>query len=372
VADDVVISALRKAIEKDTELPLVTQGDAQEEVGLFPDRKGPSKKAIQACTEGDKPLLLVREEPGKGKTPKQFARITDKGIVTLVAQTPLKQLPDLIDVSAPSLRTRVIRSCLRSIGRRAGELDPWNHRRLMQTCLKAAQSQYDAIESRLEEVLNEEKLLSEWINDFLKVTRARMENTKQRLNGELDTLAKAATAMIAPEESSPQGAPRRLQLPEWQRVPTTDVDMDFQKNLSEELVFAWQDASSSEVQAGLERALFNVGVERVGDLGEIVEFNGTWHHSADDVENGEPVEIKIPGWQLVNRRGKYLIARAKVAKTAAIPPSRGLARDPMQHTEMEKQRRVDVRSPSSESLGSHSQESPAPVIPGPPESEKGF
>src|ERR1700704_2798705 len=127
VADDLVVNALRKAIERDGEFRLVAVGDAPEDSGLFPDRKGPAKKAIQACIEGEKPLLLVREEAGKGKTPNQFARITEKGITTLAAQPPLTQFPELIAAAAPLMRTKVIRACLRSLGRRSGELDPWAH-----------------------------------------------------------------------------------------------------------------------------------------------------------------------------------------------------------------------------------------------------
>ncbi len=315
MADDLVVNALRKAIERDTEFRLVTLGDAPHDVGLFPDRKGPAKKAIKACIDGEKPLLMVREEAGKGKTTYQFARITDKGITTLAGQTPLKQFPELIAAAAPLLRTRLIRSCLRSLGRRAGELDVWNHRRLVQGCLTAAKSQFEAIETRLLEILNEEKLLSESINEFLKSTRTRIENQKQRLTGELDSLVKAVAASVSPTEAAAQGQPIRVRLPEWQRVPTSNSEIDFQKNLSEELVFAWQDTTSPETQAGLERALFNVGVERLGAPGDVVEFDGNSHHTDDDVAEGEAVRVVLPGWQLVNPRGTSLLARAKVAKS---------------------------------------------------------
>ncbi len=264
VADDLVLNALRTAIERDTEFHLVALGERPEETGLFPDRKGPAKKAIQTCIEGEKPLLLIREAPGKGKTPRQFARITDKGLTTLVSQTPLKQFPELVAASAPLLRTRVIRSCLRSLGRRAGELDPWSHRRLVQACLKATQIQFDSIETRLKDLLGEEQILSDSINEFLRITRERFEKQKERITSDLDILVKAATDLISPTEAVSEGQPKRPRLPEWQRVPTSEAHIDFQKNLSEELVFAWQDAATPETRAGLERALFNVGVERLG------------------------------------------------------------------------------------------------------------
>ena len=105
-------------------------------------------------------------------------------------------------------------------------------------------------------------------------------------------------------------------------MPTSDPEIEFQKNLSEELVFAWQDAPSPEVQAGLERALFNVGVEPIGQRGDIVEFDGITQHTEDDVLQGDIVEIVLPGWQLVNRRGKSLIARARVNKSTRSPASK--------------------------------------------------
>jgi hypothetical protein len=314
VADDLVVNALRKAIERDTEFRLVALGDAPQDGGLFPDRKGPAKKAIKACTDGEKPLLVVREEAGKGKTPNQFARITDKGITTLTGQTPLKEFPELIAAAAPLLRTRLIRSCLRSLGRRSGELDPWSHRRLAQACLNATKRQFDAIETRLQETVNEEQLLSDSINDFLKTTRTRIENQRQRLAGELDSLVKAVTALVSPTDAAPEGQPRHPQLPAWQRVPTTDSEIDFQRNLSEELVFAWQDTAIPEIKAGLERALFNVGVERLGAPGDIVEFDGNTHHTDDEVADGEAVKVVLPGWQLVSPRGTSLLARAKVER----------------------------------------------------------
>ena len=185
--DDLVYNALRKAVESDSEVRLVSVGDSPEEAGLFPASTGPSKKAIKACTEGEKPLLQVRDEPGTGKKPLQYARLTDKGITTLVAQTPLRDFPALIGASAPLLRTRVIRSCLRALaGKRASELDPWNHRRLVQSCLENTRTHFASIEERLESVLKEEESLANSVNEFLKATRTRIEKQKQRIADSMD------------------------------------------------------------------------------------------------------------------------------------------------------------------------------------------
>ena len=114
----------------------------------------------------------------------------------------------------------------------------------------------------------------------------------------------------------------RPRLPEWQRVPTSDPEIDFQKNLAEELVFAWQDAADPDTKAGLERALFNVGVERLGRPGEIAEFDGSFQYTEDDVAEGEPVEIIFPGWQLTNPRGTSQITRARVVRAARVPKAK--------------------------------------------------
>lgn len=322
MSDELVLNALRKAIERDAEFRLVAIGDGADDAGLFPDRKGPAKKAIQTCTEGDKPFLTVREEAGKGKTPNQFARITDKGITTLAAQTPIKQFPDLIAAAAPLAKTRVIRSCLRSLARRSGDLNPWDYRRLVETCLSATQGQFDAIDARLQEVFKEENILVDSINEFAKTTRTRIENQKQRLTNDLDSLSKAATSLVSPTDAASSGKPQRPQLPEWQRVPNTDPEIDFQRSLGAELVFAWQDTASPDAREGLERALFNVGVERLNAEGDLVVFDSNTHHTEDQVAEGESVEVVLPGWQLVNPRGTSLLARGKVKKASRPSPTK--------------------------------------------------
>jgi hypothetical protein len=331
VPDELVLNALRKAIERDTGVRLVAIGETPEEAGLFPDRKGPAKKAIQACIEVEKPLLLIREEPSKGKTPNQVAEITDTGLATLAAQTPIKEFPDLIAASASLMKTRVIRSCLRSLAGRSAELDPWNYRAVVETCLTLAQGQFDAIEKRLAEVQMEEKRLGNTIRKFLKDRWTGVEIRIKRLTDERDALSEASTAVVDPAEVVASSQARRPQLPEWQRVPSTDPEIDFQRSLGAELVFAWQDAASSETRDGLERALFNVGIERLNEPGEIVEFDSTSHHTEDEVVEGESVEVVLPGWKLVNTRGTSLLAKGRVAKWLGSPSAKEAAEPATPH-----------------------------------------
>lgn len=260
------------------------------------------------------------EETTKGKKV-QFARITNSGVVRLAELVPLEQFPEVIAATAPSLKTLLIKSFLKALARRAGEVNAWTYRRLMGRCLDAAQVQFDAIEARFLELLIEEQALGDSINAFLKATRGRIEKQKQRLNADLDSIAKSATTLISPSEVVSPDQPRRPQLPQWQRVATTNPEIDFQKNVSEELVFCWQDATTDEARAALERALFNVGVERLAAPGDIIAFDGIAHYTEDEVVEGQAVEVIQPAWQLSTPRGTSLLARARVIKSSRPLPT---------------------------------------------------
>ncbi|MEO0445757.1 MAG: hypothetical protein AAF191_06730 [Verrucomicrobiota bacterium] len=94
-----------------------------------------------------------------------------------------------------------------------------------------------------------------------------------------------------------------------------DDDLDFQRDACELLVYAWQDAESEEMRKSLEPIMRNLGLISVGEAGSEAEFNGLHHTSEDSLSKGDSVNIVLPGWQLKNRRGEYLIARARVTST---------------------------------------------------------
>jgi hypothetical protein len=51
------------------------------------------------------------------------------------------------------------------------------------------------------------------------------------------------------------------------KYPKSEQDWEFRKGVACELVFAWQDATSPDVRASLERVMFNVG---------LVQEDGQW------------------------------------------------------------------------------------------------
>ncbi len=98
------------------------------------------------------------------------------------------------------------------------------------------------------------------------------------------------------------------------RAPDDESSLDFQRDACELLVYAWQDAENAESRDALEGVMIGLGLERVGETGEEAEFSGNFHQSARKISKGTPVRVAQPGWRLKNRRGDYLIAKARVEK----------------------------------------------------------
>ena len=94
--------------------------------------------------------------------------------------------------------------------------------------------------------------------------------------------------------------------------PGEEVDIDFQRDTCELLVYAWQDSSCAETRESLKTIMLNLGLEMVETPGAQTEFNGLMHHSESSVSRGDIVRVLHPGWKLNNSRGNYLIAKAEV------------------------------------------------------------
>jgi hypothetical protein len=102
------------------------------------------------------------------------------------------------------------------------------------------------------------------------------------------------------------GTPSRL------RPPAADSEIDFQRDVAELLVYAWQDSTREETRQSLEAVMTTLGLEHVETAGQTVEFNGLSHRSQSPASAGDRVCITLPGWRLKNSRGNYLIAKAEV------------------------------------------------------------
>ncbi|HHO50886.1 MAG TPA: hypothetical protein ENK18_08415 [Deltaproteobacteria bacterium] len=114
------------------------------------------------------------------------------------------------------------------------------------------------------------------------------------------------------EPPGPASQPETVRPPRARPAPTGEADLDFQREVAEELVFAWQDAEVEAARQSLSRILVNLGAERLGAVGEEVSFDGTVHRSADDLFPGDPARIVEPGWTMIRSGRARLLAKAEV------------------------------------------------------------
>jgi hypothetical protein len=280
VLDDIVLDALREAVRQDNPVRLVTSGKRPENKGLFPKRAKPYTAAIALCLDKEKGLLEIAREERKGRTVAQFVTINEHGLEALAAHVPVEEYRKLLDQVSPSYRTRLVEKCLESVRRSSEQLDAERKRLLevRQSTMTAAM-------------------------EMATVYLSQLDAEKKQLNDKTSNLSELRSRL----QSVPFPAP----------TPRTEEDCIFQRDISEQLVYAVVDASSQETRDALTRVLFNAGVEYIGEPGERVEFDARWQDTEDDLYPGDAAEVVKPGWRLVNQRGTDLLAKAKVKK--AIP-----------------------------------------------------
>jgi DNA-binding PadR family transcriptional regulator len=304
--DPLIIAALREAIRQEHASPVVGGGKGRTAKGLFPKRTKPYGEAIKVCLDKEHGFLDIIREEQKGKTIQQFVRINDRGLETLVANLPVEEFGKLIAEAHSSYRGKLLEQCLRSVRERL--------------------SQFQEQKTRLMEARQRMAIAS---LEFMHAYMGRLDEDKSHLDSELAGALEARNR-LAQERAAHQTAIARKEDGQSTRSPlpaVSESDLDFQRDISEELVYAWQDTVNPETQDALARVLFNVGVERIAKVGERVEFDGRWHHTDEALHPGDPAEVVHPGWRLVNQRGSYLIARARVKAASKTGETRHVQHD---------------------------------------------
>ena len=90
--DQLVLEALTKAFQHDSEIRLITSG---KNAGLFKDKKAAGRKAaIEKCIVGDAPLLHV-ERRAEQRRQVEYVRITPKGVRFLLSRLPVAQAAEI-------------------------------------------------------------------------------------------------------------------------------------------------------------------------------------------------------------------------------------------------------------------------------------
>jgi hypothetical protein len=292
-----VLEALREAVRHEGEIRLVTQGRKPEGKGLFPRRTKPYAQAIEMCLNVEKPLLEIIREEQKGKTITQLVKITPHGLQTLSEHTSPEEYEGLIKDAAPARQEELIEACVQASKKRLLEMAT-ERDRLAEAQQRITEVLLQMMTERVEQLEGEKRQREERL--------AQTVALQKRLSGMLDTLAPVGGEMSASPPTPPATPPRTA------TEPRSEEDFDFQRDITENLVYAWQDVSNPETQQALERGLLNAGVERIGEPGQRVEIDGRCHHTEEDIFPGDPAEVVKPGWRLVNQRGNSLIAKARV------------------------------------------------------------
>lgn len=93
-----------------------------------------------------------------------------------------------------------------------------------------------------------------------------------------------------------------------------EAEEDFQRDVCEQLVFAWRESCSEETRRQLEQAMFNSGLRRFGTPGDEVAFDGLAHESAGLLLPGEKAVVEASGWKLDRRGRSRVLIKATVKR----------------------------------------------------------
>jgi hypothetical protein len=249
-----VLQALEKALLQDGEIRLVK---SRTENGLFADRRGMRAAAIEQCLSGDSPLLGVVRTEKRGRNTVEFVTLNPDGLNFLVSKVGPAKAKELLKTSLQRVTSR----------------------------LKGVQDHMAGVHAARDLVQH----LVASLETQIRVHALAMEEGVREFESRLARL---------PSDGSPLDGPA--------------TEADFGRRALQQMVFAWQEADSTEARAPIERALLNSEAVRIGKPGEQLQFVGRLHECHEPVFPGDPVEIVQPGWLMLDSKGEYLLAKAKV------------------------------------------------------------
>ncbi len=121
----------------------------------------------------------------------------------------------------------------------------------------------------------------------------------------------AVAGALFPELSQVSPAPGRRPPPPSE--PSDEAERDFHREVSVQLVFAWEDAEGEPAtREALADVMFNMGLRRLGESGMAVSFEGLKHETEEDLLPGDPAVVVEPGWELLRGTRSRVVGRAKV------------------------------------------------------------
>jgi len=94
--------------------------------------------------------------------------------------------------------------------------------------------------------------------------------------------------------------------------PKHDRDYDFVVRLLDLLVMNWNDNLHKEDRKSIENVFKKIGVEKTGEIGEELNFDGIYHDTRRPVEVGQKVIVILPGFVFKTPKGSMLLIKSKV------------------------------------------------------------
>jgi hypothetical protein len=283
----IVVEALGKALQQDSPTKLTGSKATPSLLGASKSRAADAAKAI--CLNRDFGLFNIVDASAHATV-----EIAPAGISAFVQQMSLPELRAFRDRVAERYRSSFD---VASLAKAKGEL----------LTLRDAES---AIQSQRKEIVTGHRQIVDGMQAEVKVAEQRLAEAR-------------ATAEWFKDLELPKERDEKTPPPD----KVTEGDLDFMRDVSEELVYAWQDAEGTEARDSLERVMLNAGLEAIGEPGQQLPFDGRLHVSDDPVEAGQNVLVSRPGWRLHSPRGAYLIARASVSLLQTAPHSGAIAND---------------------------------------------
>jgi hypothetical protein len=298
--ETLVHNALLTVANADEKVRLSGKGEG---ITLFPTKAGANKQAIEVCLAGPPARLRVVHKEGAA----EFVELTPAGFTEIAAELPDNRIAELAVKLADQLPVSERLSFLTDISRRCSAAST----ELLTAALTAARNESEAAAAVAAKKRQAE---IEFFQQMLELKRADVN----RLTREVEESKKFLQALELLTASGNLGEKPKTDTDRARntRTPKTDADRNFQEELAKEMVFSWEEAAkldNAEARLLLEAALRNVpGIERVGEAGETVAFDGAHHQCDQFVSDDTPVRVVRPGWVLSRDERELLLLKAHV------------------------------------------------------------
>lgn len=278
---DLTLQAIRKALTRVGEMRLRT---AKVHADSLLSGAAKSKAVNSAETECSNPelglfdLRMVTEK----KTTVAYARVTPKGLERLLQVTPADGYAELLQSAAAE------------------------HRPAIQSAIAAS------VETQLRNLDQERAGIAEKQTVLLDQLRRVIESGREALQAEAVALNQRRRRLeellvFAPLPEKADGEPdtsRPVQL----SGPKNEVEADYQRRMCDQLAEEYNDSPAS--RDAIERVFFiTSAMNRAGEVGTEVSFDGRFHQSESKVLPNTKCRITTPGWVYETPSGKpsYLV-----------------------------------------------------------------